>query len=79
MKTKKKADIPRQKWSEEEVAEIRKLFKASFEHDKTPRQAEVEKQMKISAANKGLIHKRPRDNIKKKVSTMLMTVRKMQK
>nr|XP_034331460.1 uncharacterized protein LOC117690845 isoform X9 [Crassostrea gigas] len=66
----------RKRWSKEEEDELKKLFKANFEKDYCPKQLEIEKIMKKSREKGGLIHLRPRDNIKKKVSGMLVKMRK---
>nr|XP_034316418.1 uncharacterized protein LOC117685927 isoform X13 [Crassostrea gigas] len=66
----------RKRWSKEEEDELKKLFKANFEKDYCPKQLEIEKIMKKSREKGGLIHLRPRDNIKKKVSGMLVKLRK---
>lgn len=66
----------RKRWSKEEEDELKKLFKANFEKDCCPKQLEIEKIMKKSREKGGLIHLRPRDNIKKKVSGMLVKMRK---
>lgn len=66
----------RKRWSKEEEDELKKLFKANFEKDYCPKQLEIENIMKKSREKGGLIHLRPRDNIKKKVSGMLVKMRK---
>lgn len=67
---------PRQPWTTEEETELKLLFRKSYDTDRTPGQREIEKQMKISKRQGGLIHMRKRDNIKKKISTMLVKERK---
>lgn len=69
----------RKRWSLKEEEELKTLFKKNFEKDYCPRQQEIEKAMKKSYSQDGLIHQRPRDNIKKKVSFMLIKRRKASK
>ncbi|XP_062574168.1 uncharacterized protein LOC134236011 [Saccostrea cucullata] len=65
----------RRKWSKEEEKELRSLFSECFAEYRCPKRREVETQMKMSERKNGLIHKRPRDNIKKKISQMLVKKR----
>lgn len=69
-KVKNTKAVARQKWSHEEEKEIEKLLSKCFQTGKGPSQHECEEAMKASKAKGGLIWKRPRDNIKKKVFNM---------
>lgn len=73
---KKKASFTRKKWTVAEEEEIKKRFAGFLARDKCPRQKDVEKVMAQSKKYGGLLHTRPRDNIKKKVSCMLVKARK---
>lgn len=64
--------VVRQHWTNEDKAELRVLFKSNFLNSKCPRVKQVEKAMKESLSNHGSIHKRTRDNIKKKVHNMIV-------
>ncbi|XP_033731339.1 uncharacterized protein LOC117320961 isoform X2 [Pecten maximus] len=77
-KKRKKMEM-RKRWSLKEEEELKTLFKKNFEKDYCPRQQEIENAMKKSCSQDGLIHQRPRDNIKKKVSFMLIKRRKASK
>ncbi|XP_053392398.1 uncharacterized protein LOC128555071 [Mercenaria mercenaria] len=61
----------RQKWTKGEEKELQELLRKNFRDVKCPSQAECENARKVSQKSGGLIWKRPRDNIKKKVSNML--------
>ncbi|XP_062575025.1 uncharacterized protein LOC134236887 [Saccostrea cucullata] len=73
---KKKASFTRKKWTVAEEEEINKRFAGFLARDKCPGQKDVEKVMAQSKKCGGLLHARPRDNIKKKVSCMLVKARK---
>lgn len=73
---KKKASFTRKKWTVAEEEEIKKRFAGFLAWDKCPGQKDVEKVMAQSKKYGGLLHTRPRDNIKKKVSCMLVKARK---
>lgn len=73
---KKKASFMRKKWTVAEEEEIKKRFAGFLARDKCPGQKDVEKVMAQSKKYGGLLHARPRDNIKKKVSCMLVKARK---
>ena len=62
----------RQRWSMEEVNELLELFNKDFETNTLPGQKRIEKIMKKSQNNNGKIFKRKRDNIKKKLSNMMI-------
>ena len=62
----------RQRWSMEEVDELLELFKKDFETNTLPGQQRIEKIMQKSKINNGKIYKRKRDNIKKKLSNMMI-------
>jgi len=74
-KRKKPAKTLRQKWSEEEVSELMELFAAEFETNTLPGQKQIETVMRKSLQNQGVIHKRKRDTIKKKLSNMMISRR----
>lgn len=67
--------VVRQKWTPEEEAELRVLFATNFSKLKCPNTREIQSAMKNSLKRKGMIHKRKLDNIKKKVSNMLIKIR----
>lgn len=71
-KRKKPILATRQKWSMEEVDELLDLFKKDFETNTLPRSQRIEKIMRESQNNDGKIFKRKRDNIKKKLSNMMI-------
>ena len=56
------------KWTEEEVGEIKRIFKSFLLIKKTPGEDEIRKGIKISKTKNGFIHKLPIDKIKKKIS-----------
>lgn len=66
----------RQRWSFNEVEELKTLFQNDFETLKLPGQYRIEQIMKQSCANHGEIHKRKRDTIKKKLSNMMLKQRR---
>ena len=74
----KKAALPhqRKKWSLEEEQELKELFKEDFESLKLPGQKRIERMMKVGCGNKGLIYQRKRDTIKKKLSNMMIKIRR---
>ncbi|XP_033725242.1 uncharacterized protein LOC117315207 [Pecten maximus] len=72
----RKPSVLRQKWSPEEEKELETLFKTDFERDKCPSQKRVETVIKISKSSNGVIYKRNRDTIKKKVSNMMVKKRR---
>ncbi|XP_076092695.1 uncharacterized protein LOC143064064 [Mytilus galloprovincialis] len=74
-KKSRKDKVQRQKWSEDDVQELEDLFSVNLKKLKCPKQAEIEKKISISKKNGGLIHKRKRDNIKKKVSNMIQKLK----
>lgn len=65
----------RQKWTSEEEQELKSLFKQNFKDDKLPGQKLIESMMRKSKLQKGQIHLRKRDNIKKKLSNMMIKLR----
>lgn len=75
----KKRKCLRQRWTSAEEEELKNLFASFLHRDKCPGQKDVEKAMSLSKKNSGLVYKRPRDNIKKKISCMLVKVRKSRK
>lgn len=75
VQTKKKASV-RQKWSEDEEKELKELFVTNITKMKCPNTADIKKAMKISKENKGLIHLRKLENIKKKMSNMIIKMRR---
>lgn len=68
VKRKKQKSLTRKKWTPAEKEEIKKRFIAQ---DKCPGQKDVEKVMAKSKKYGGLLHARPRDNIKKKLAVCL--------
>ena len=75
-KRKKPQNSTRQKWSTEEVAELHNLFEEDFRTNSLPGQKRIEKAIKKSKDNRGVIWKRKRDTIKKKLSNMMIKRRK---
>jgi hypothetical protein len=73
---KKKKSFTRKKWTAAEEEEIKRRFAGFLARDKCPGQKDIEKVMAQSRKCGGLLHARPRDNIKKKVSCMLVKARK---
>lgn len=73
---KKKPASTRQQWSKEEVEELNNLFKVNIEKLKLPGQQLIEAKMRVSLKNDGVIHKRKRDTIKKKLSNMLIHIKR---
>ena len=73
---KKKVHDKRHSWKMEEEAELRVLFKNSFERKFTPNQKMIRAAMKTSQASKGYIHKLKIENIKKKVCNMIQNLKK---
>ena len=71
-KRKKPVPSARKKWSEKEVEELMDLFKEDFETNTLPGQRRIEKMMRQSMSNRGVIYKRKRDTIKKKLSNMMI-------
>ena len=51
------------------------VFETNFSKLKCPNTRESQRAIKMSLKRKGLIHKRKMDNIKKKVSNMLIKIR----
>uniref|UniRef100_K1P7Y2 Uncharacterized protein n=1 Tax=Magallana gigas TaxID=29159 RepID=K1P7Y2_MAGGI len=66
---KKKVSFTRRKWTVAEEEEIKKRFAGFLARDKCPGQKDVEKVRTQSKKYGGLLHARPRDNIKKKNNT----------
>jgi len=66
----------RQKWSSEEVDELRELFEEDFRTNTLPGQKRIEAKMKKSKEGSGVIYQRKRDNIKKKLSNMMIKRRR---
>ena len=79
VKKKKEKSLTRKKWTPAEEEEIKKRFASFLARDKCPGQKDVEKVMAQSKKCGGLLHARPRDNIKKKVSCMLVKARRRNK
>ena len=67
----------RQRWTDVEEAELRVLFQHNFTKLKCPNGKEIDRAMKISLKKKGVVHKRKPDNVKKKVSNMLIKLRRI--
>ena len=65
----------RQKWTEEEEKELRQLLNVNIATKKCPKKHEIEKAVRKSIKNGGLIHLRKTDNIKKKMSNMIIKLR----
>jgi hypothetical protein len=66
-KKKRKASFSIQRWSQEEIDELKILFSEEFLSGKCPRQKAVEAAKARSKINGGVIWKRKWDTIKKKV------------
>ena len=75
-KRKKPQNSTRQKWSNEEEAELHKLFEEDFRTNTLPGQKRIEKVIKKSKDDGGVIWKRKGDTIKKKLSNMMIKRRK---
>jgi len=75
-KRKKPQNSTRQKWSNEEEAELHKLFEEDFRTNNLPGQKRIEKVIKKSKDDGGVIWKRKRDTIKKKLSNKMIKRRK---
>lgn len=73
---KPKKPSQRQKWTRDEEEELKDLFKEHFKTLQLPGQKIIEKMKKVSFSNNGEIHKRKRDTIKKKLSNMMIKLRK---
>ncbi|OWF39287.1 hypothetical protein KP79_PYT22707 [Mizuhopecten yessoensis] len=71
-KRKRPQPCQRQKWLAEEEEELKDLFQRDCAINKLPGQKRIEEMMKKSLENKGSIHQRKRDTIKKKLSNMMI-------
>ena len=67
----------RQKWLKEEENELQQLFVRNLRLKKCPNTKEIEKAVRTSMKNHGLIHQRKPDNIKKKMSNMIVKLKKL--
>jgi len=54
-----------QKWTAEEEKELEILFSTNFKNHKCPNTKEIKCAVKLSEKNKGLVHLRKLENIKK--------------
>jgi hypothetical protein len=70
-KAKRNSSSTRQVWSEEEENEIRKLFAEFFANRVRPKPCDVAQKMKQSCKQRGIIHNRGKDVLKKKVFRMI--------
>ena len=70
-KTRMNSASTRQKWTEEEESEIRDLFGDFFESKIKPKPYHVGQCIEQSKKNNGLIYKRSKDVLKKKVFRMI--------
>ncbi|XP_021370026.1 uncharacterized protein LOC110461070 [Mizuhopecten yessoensis] len=77
-KRRQKPATKRQRWSEEEEEEIRLLFEKNFQTNACPGYTQIAACIRVSVKKNGQIHKRTKDNIKKKVSAMLIKQRNKQ-
>ena len=68
--------VVRKPWTANDEKELRGLFASFFKTGECPGQQDCVEAMKISKAQNGSIHTRPRDNIKKKVNNMIIKERK---
>ena len=79
-RTKRKKKLPksssRQRWTLQEEQEVYKYLREFVDNDLTPGQRDCEKAMAISKRKGGVIWKRARDNIKRKVNNILIARRK---
>ena len=57
----------RQKWSPEEIVELKDLFGWYLKNKQCPSKKDTLQKCKVSRKNKGFIYKRNLENIKKKV------------
>ena len=64
----------RHKWTEAEEMELKVLFQKAFTDGSCPRTKDLQNAVKKSSDNKGIIHLLPTENIKKKVSNMLLKI-----
>lgn len=68
---KKNSACTRQKWTEEEEEEIKRIFHKCFEEKRRPTPAQCLKAIRISKTKQGLIHLRKKSVLKKKVFRMI--------
>lgn len=68
---------PRLKWTDEEENEIRVLFKMFFDKKERPKPTRIVKAMRLSKARGGIIYKRQKDVLKKKIFRMIDKCSKM--
>lgn len=61
----------RVKWNNEEIAEVRLLFKENLDSRQTPGRKQIEVAKTASKASNGAIHKRHWETIKKKVWNLI--------
>ena len=65
----------RQKWTSEEEKKLKILFSTSFKNFKCPNTKEIKCAVELSEKNKWLGHLRKLENIKKKVSNMIIKMK----
>jgi hypothetical protein len=65
---KRRPPTNRRKWSEEEISEIHKLFAHFLAKKITPRSSEIQKALKMSKKNNGVLHLCDHEKLKKKIS-----------
>ena len=65
----------RQKWTVEEEKELRVLFSVNILTKKCPKKHEIEKAVRKSMKNGGLINLKKPDNIKKQMSNMIIKLK----
>ena len=73
--TKKNKESVRQKWTADEVDELKRLFHLNIEKLKCPNTKDIIKAKKISENENGFIHLRKLENIKKKMSNMIIKIK----
>ena len=61
----------RQKWTAEEEEELKTLFKSSLKAKKLPKPNDIVVQMKCSEKTNGVVYKRTKETIKKKLWNLI--------
>ncbi len=64
-------------WSDEEIEELKEIFHTNYERKTTPIKRELIEGLQKSKQNGGQIHQRKIESVKKKVSKMVVKLRKL--
>ena len=64
-------------WSDEEIEELKEIFHSNYEKKTTPIKRELIEGLQRSKKNGGQIHQRKIESVKKKVSKMVVKLRKL--